>query len=71
MDAKLLLQKLQEIKDQLPEDLKSLVIIKTEEFPDSEESIDPKLQKIIDIIKILSEDEKKIVLDNCKPEIDG
>lgn len=66
MDAKLLLQKLQEIKDQLPEDLKSLVIIKTEEIPEGEESIDPKLQKIINIIKNLSDDERAIVLDKCE-----
>jgi hypothetical protein len=31
MDPKVLLQKLQEIRDQLPEDIKKLVVISTEE----------------------------------------
>lgn len=68
MDPKVLLQKLQEIRDQLPEDIKKLVVISTEENLDwgAEETIDPKLQKVIDILKALSPEERDIVLDKCE-----
>jgi len=68
MDPKVLLQKLQEIRDQLPEDIKKLVVISTDESmsSDAEKPLDPKLQKVIDILKALSPEERDIVLDKCE-----
>jgi hypothetical protein len=45
-----------------------LVVISTEENLDwgAEETIDPKLQKVIDILKALSPEERDIVLDKCE-----
>ena len=66
MDTKLLLKKLQEIRDQLPEDVKKLVVISAGEGPaDEEKPLDPKLQKVIDILKSLSQEERDLVLDKC------
>ena len=64
MDPKVLLQKLQEIRDQLPEDIKKLVVISSEAGTE-EKPLDPKLQKVIDILKSLSQEERDLVLDKC------
>ena len=67
MDPKELLKKLQEIRDQLPEDVKKLVIINTETGGEGEDKpLDPKLQKVIDILKSLSQEERDLVLDKCE-----
>ena len=67
MDPKELLKKLQEIRDQLPEDVKKLVIINTETSGEGEDKpLDPKLQKVIDILKSLSQEERGLVLDKCE-----
>ena len=68
MDPKELLKKLQEIRDQLPEDIKKLVVISTDESTDwgAEKPLDPKLQKVIDILKSLSQEERDLVLDKCE-----
>lgn len=65
MDPKELLKKLQEIRDQLPEDVKKLVIINTDAGGE-DKPLDPKLQKVIDILKSLSQEERDLVLDKCE-----
>lgn len=66
MDPKELLKKLQEIRDQLPEDIKKLVVISTEAGDETSPAISPKLQKVIDILKSLSQEERDLVLDKCE-----
>lgn len=70
MDGKELLQKLQEIKDQLPEDLQQLVIIKTD-WVSEETVLPPKLQKVIDILKSFTDEERDLVFKNCNQTSDG
>lgn len=70
MDGKELLQKLQEIKDQLPEDLQQLVIIKTD-WGSEEAALPPKLQKVIDILKSFTDEERDLVFKNCNHTSDG
>lgn len=70
MDGKELLQKLQEIKDQLPEDLQQLVIIKTE-WSSEETELPPKLQKVIDILKSFTDEERDLLFKNCNCIPDG
>lgn len=70
MDTKLLFQKLQEIRDQLPDDLKQLIIIKTS-WDDEVWELPPKLQKVIDILKSFTDEERDLLFRNCNCIPDG
>ena len=71
MDTQLLLKKLQEIRDQLPEGIKQLVVIKSEGESTDDAPIDPKLQKVIDILKALSPEDRDIIFNKCDCLPDG